>query len=83
MASMNYFFQNKMYIQCEQWITIAPMQLKSWREQAYKKYTTQTIPQKIYNKKYTTKNIPQKYTAKKILQQIYNKKYKTKNIKQK
>ena len=82
-----------MYIQCEQWITIAPMQLKSWREQACKKYTTQTIPQKIYNKKYTTKNIPQKiyhkkYTAKKILQKIYHKKYTAKkntttNIQQK
>jgi hypothetical protein len=54
-----FFFQNKMYIQCEQWITIAPMQLKSWREQACKKYTTQTIPQKIYHKRYTTKNIHQ------------------------
>ena len=83
-------FQNKMYIQSEQWITIAPMQLKSWREQAYKKYTTQNIPQKKIQQNYTTKNIPQKiyhkaYTTtniqeKKILQRIYNKKYTTKNM---
>ena len=74
-------FQNKMYIQSEQWITMAPMQLKSWREQAYKKYTTQNIPQKkiqqkLYHKKYTTTNIQEK----KILQRIYNKKYTTKNM---
>ena len=91
-------FQNKMYIQSEQWITIAPMQLKSWREQAYKKYTTQNIPQKkiqqkLYHKKYTTKNIQQsiyhnKYTGKKnttknIQQKIYHKKYAKQNIQQK
>jgi len=29
-------FLSKMYIQCEQLITIALMQLKLWREQAYK-----------------------------------------------
>ena len=81
-------FQNKMYIQSEQWITMAPMQLKSWREQAYKKYTTQNIPQKkiqqkLYHKKYTTTNIQEKKnTTKNIQQKIYHKKYAKQNIQQ-